>query len=83
MWLFLSLIPPAPEPEKNRKYVRIYANGDRVREDLTSDEAEDRIRYDANFRPGCAVFLDGECKQAGYLTTETLDAIGRELSFKG
>jgi hypothetical protein len=65
-----------------RKYVRVYNNGDRVYKDLAPWEAEIAIAYDKDHRPGCAVFIDGECKQAGYLDMERLVAIGRELSDK-
>ena len=66
------------------QYRRVYANPKtsyrgRV---LSPSEVEAQVEHDAKFRPGVAVFIDGECRQTGYLTQERCDAISAELKLK-
>ena len=67
------------------QYVRVYNNPNVPyhREHLlNAREAEDQVRYDARFRFGVAVFIDGVCRQTGYLTKDRCDKISEELKQK-
>lgn len=56
--------------------VRVYNNGDRV---TTPNATPELVQYSVDFRPGCALFLDGEIVQTGYLSRERCEEISREL----
>lgn len=65
--------------------VRVYNNGSWAYEPRLPDEvygsAEDEgwIAYNKTWRPGCALFVDGECVELGYLSPERAQAITDRL----
>lgn len=61
------------------KCVRVYNDGSRHQDLLTPTEAELEIAYNKQYRPGVAFFVDGECRQTGYLSVERCMEIVREL----
>ena len=56
--------------------VRVYNSGTRV---IVDDATPELVQYSIDFRPGCALFLDGEIVQTGYLGQERCEEIAREL----
>jgi hypothetical protein len=60
--------------------VRVYLDGSRHIDLMTPEEAQSETEYNRTARFGVAFFVDGECKQTGYLDMERCIAIGRELS---
>ena len=58
----------------------VYANGDRKHNAVKPEHLADHIQYNLEWRPGRAFFVDGVCKNLGYLTQETCDAIETELA---
>jgi hypothetical protein len=60
--------------------VRVYNNGDRVLFDTARDEdTQEWLRYNMKNRFGTALFVDGVCKQQGYLSQARCDEIARSL----
>lgn len=47
--------------------VRIYNNGDTIINVVHPDHIADHIEYNCDFRWGCALVVDGEIKNKGYL----------------
>ena len=60
--------------------LRVYNNGDRLKQTLPHDQAMAEIEYSKKMRPGCALFVGADCVQSGYLSMDRLVAIGHELS---
>jgi len=60
--------------------LRVYNNGDRIKETLPRNQAMAEIEYSKKMRPGCALFVGADCVQAGYLSMDRLVAIGHELA---
>ena len=56
--------------------VRVYNSGKRV---TIPNASPGYVQYSIDFRPGCALFLDGEIVQTGYLSRERCEEIAREL----
>ncbi|HON83759.1 MAG TPA: hypothetical protein PLI22_06475 [Caldisericia bacterium] len=40
---------------------------------------KDWLEYNQSYRPGAALFVNGECKQTGYLSKERCDKISERL----
>ena len=55
--------------------VRTYNNGNRVVSWLNARQAEEWVSYNAVFRFGCALFVNGECRNLGYLGDERCNAL--------
>lgn len=73
--------PPTRVIKQPRMHVciRIYANGDRKREDRTPEDMPAWVAYNAAYRPGNALFVDGVCKGTGYFTAEQCAQIEESL----
>lgn len=59
--------------------LRVYNNGDRVKQTLPEARAIAEIDYSKIYRWGCALFIGSECVQLGYLGQVRCDAISEEL----
>ena len=57
----------------------VYLNGDRVHNGVAPEHLEHHIEYNQTMRPGRALFVDGVCKNKGYLDQTTVDSITEEL----
>jgi len=56
----------------NHATVRVY-NNDSIEVVIVKEENLERlIKYNNENRPGCAFFVDGQCKQNGYLDEERI-----------
>lgn len=53
--------------------VGVYPNNDYVTNGVASDDLAEHIRYNLNARPGRAFFVDGKCRNVGYLGKERCD----------
>lgn len=60
--------------------LRVYNNGDRLKQTLPHDQAMAEIEYSKANRWGCALFIGSECVQTGYLGEERCAAISAEIS---
>ena len=62
--------------------LRVYPNGDWLREDRTPAELPEWLKHNEHWRFGCALFVDGKCRFAGYLTpahVARVEALGMTL----
>lgn len=60
--------------------IRVYNNNDRTKDDYsTQEEMNNWVEYNKLYRPGCALFVNGECKQVGYLSMSRCIEIAKEL----
>lgn len=57
--------------------LRVYNNGDEVLEH--TEDADSWLDFNRRCRPGCALFVNGECKQTGYLSMDRCIAIGHRI----
>lgn len=62
--------------------VRVYSSGDRVEQGVLSADLDDHTTYNQVYRFGCALFIDGVCKNQGYLDQVLVAAIEKELKAK-
>lgn len=60
--------------------LRVYNNGDRLKQTLPHDQAMEEIKYSKANRWGCALFIGSECVQTGCLGAERCAAISAEIS---
>lgn len=60
----------------------VYANGDFKDNGVPTDSLADHIEYNKMWRPGRALFVDGECLNQGYLSDEQVqEAIEKIKTF--
>jgi hypothetical protein len=52
--------------------VGVYPNGDFKTNAVDPEHLKDHIEYNLSYRPGRAFFVDGECLNEGYLTSEEI-----------
>jgi len=50
--------------------IGVYANGDMKYNIVADEDLERHTQYNLDFRPGRAFFVDGVCKNQGYLSDE-------------
>jgi hypothetical protein len=50
--------------------IGVYNNNSYKANGVTSENLEDHIQYNLRMRPGRAFFVDGVCKNPGYLSDE-------------
>lgn len=63
--------------------IRVYNNGDRVKQTFNSEaEMDAHLEYSVAFRFGCAHFRNNSCISVGYLGIQRCLAIERELKGK-
>ena len=58
----------------------VYNNGSRKHNGVAASDLAGHIEYNLAMRPGRAFFVDGVCKNVGYLGKERCDEIERELA---
>ena len=54
----------------NHSTVGVYANGEYVINIVVEENLENHIQYNLTFRPGRAFFVDGKCRNNGYLSPD-------------
>lgn len=59
--------------------VRIYNNGSYVVNNVRPDHIEDHINHNKLFRFGCALVVDGEIHNEGYLDVDRIMEIYRSI----
>ncbi len=52
------------------KSLRIYNNGDMVRQLINPEDIKNHIEYNRVYRPGCMLIIDGAVTQSGYISKE-------------
>ena len=57
----------------NHISVGVYANGDHIINIVRDEHIIGHIEYNQQFRPGRALFVNGECINKGYLKDESVD----------
>ncbi|MEA8858828.1 hypothetical protein [Citrobacter freundii] len=60
--------------------VGVYNNDDHVRNGVDEEHLQSHIKYNKDFRPGRALFVDGKCVHHGYLEKERCDAWEKKIS---
>ena len=61
--------------------IRIYNCGDYVVNNVRPEHIEDHIEYNKTFRFGCALVVDGDVKNEGYLDLERIKDIVSKIDF--
>jgi hypothetical protein len=56
-----------------------YSNGDAKINGVKSENLDEHIEYNLNWRPGRAFFVDGKCLNQGNLSKERCNEIEKEL----
>lgn len=59
--------------------IRIYNNGDFELKTLNEVDMKDWLQYNIDWRPGCALVINGEIKQKGYLDEERILARAADI----
>lgn len=61
---------------------RVYSNGEYVDNAVRAEDLDNHIQYNSDFRPGCALIVNGECKHLGYFSNaKELEPFMEVLSF--
>jgi hypothetical protein len=60
--------------------IRYYNDGSHVVDQRIGKDITIWLDFNKKYRPGCALFIDGDCKQTGYLSVDRCIEIGKNLS---